>query len=340
MASVLPYPTGDATTLHHQQPMSKPGKGKRAMMPHQQPSPDSTNNNNNNNNNGAMKGVGGGGGVFVAAPRGRGRKAAQTFVQVVPGQPVSVARRNARERNRVKQVNNGFGNLRQHIPFTARNKKMSKVETLRCAVDYIRSLQILLDENGGYHVDLHNVSSSSPMSLLADDADDDDDSLMYEPSGHNSDTIPSSSSVIVDEYGNQYQASEVFSPQTSAVMTPTSLVSMSSHPQHHRQGSSLSPGYSDRSSNSPATASEVTSSGYMGVFAAAAAGLVHKEPSEIMHLGLKKEVLDDEEVRLFHKSGFLQMEAEVSAADMQSMIQDTNLWWELEQSRRLQQHTA
>jgi len=62
------------------------------------------------------------------------------------GQPVAVQRRNARERNRVKQVNNGFSTLRQHIPFTARNKKMSKVETLRCAVEYIRSLQIMLDE--------------------------------------------------------------------------------------------------------------------------------------------------------------------------------------------------
>ncbi|KAI8035482.1 hypothetical protein M5D96_011705 [Drosophila gunungcola] len=28
----------------------------------------------------------------------------------------SVIRRNARERNRVKQVNNGFSQLRQHIP--------------------------------------------------------------------------------------------------------------------------------------------------------------------------------------------------------------------------------
>ncbi|KOC65426.1 Achaete-scute complex protein T5 [Habropoda laboriosa] len=30
--------------------------------------------------------------------------------------PVAVARRNARERNRVRQVNNGFATLRQHIP--------------------------------------------------------------------------------------------------------------------------------------------------------------------------------------------------------------------------------
>ncbi|TMW43523.1 hypothetical protein DOY81_011397 [Sarcophaga bullata] len=69
----------------------------------------------------------------------------------------SVARRNARERNRVKQVNNGFANLRQHIPQTVINtlsnggrgasKKLSKVDTLRIAVEYIRGLQDLLDSS-------------------------------------------------------------------------------------------------------------------------------------------------------------------------------------------------
>ena len=78
-------------------------------------------------------------------------------------QPASVARRNARERNRVKQVNNGFATLRQHIPQSlalalggntagtqggsrAGSKKLSKVETLRMAVEYIRNLQCLLDD--------------------------------------------------------------------------------------------------------------------------------------------------------------------------------------------------
>ncbi|XP_045480396.1 achaete-scute complex protein T8-like [Harmonia axyridis] len=68
-------------------------------------------------------------------------------------QILAVARRNARERNRVKQVNNGFANLRERIPnFIAasyesgrgNNKKLSKVETLRMAVEYIRSLEDLL----------------------------------------------------------------------------------------------------------------------------------------------------------------------------------------------------
>lgn len=76
----------------------------------------------------------------------------------VPQQPASVARRNARERNRVKQVNNGFATLRQHIPSSVAaafspqgasqgrgaTKKLSKVETLRLAVEYIRSLQQMI----------------------------------------------------------------------------------------------------------------------------------------------------------------------------------------------------
>ncbi|XP_064097297.1 achaete-scute complex protein T4-like [Macrobrachium nipponense] len=66
---------------------------------------------------------------------------------VVSPAPVAVARRNARERNRVKQVNNGFATLRQHIPGAAKAKKISKVETLKQAVEYIRSLQELLEDH-------------------------------------------------------------------------------------------------------------------------------------------------------------------------------------------------
>lgn len=72
--------------------------------------------------------------------------------------PNAVARRNARERNRVKQVNNGFAMLRQHIPCEVAaafesasghksgtgSKKLSKVDTLRMAVEYIRALEDLL----------------------------------------------------------------------------------------------------------------------------------------------------------------------------------------------------
>ncbi|XP_037726595.1 achaete-scute complex protein T5 [Drosophila subpulchrella] len=78
-----------------------------------------------------------------------------------PANGPSVIRRNARERNRVKQVNNGFSQLRQHIPVAViadlsngrrgigpgANKKLSKVSTLKMAVEYIRRLQKVIDEN-------------------------------------------------------------------------------------------------------------------------------------------------------------------------------------------------
>ncbi|XP_074596837.1 uncharacterized protein LOC141851924 isoform X2 [Brevipalpus obovatus] len=68
-----------------------------------------------------------------------------------PGQPPAVVRRNERERNRVKMVNMGFHTLRQHIPNGSKSKKMSKVETLRAAVEHIRQLQAVLNgDTSGY----------------------------------------------------------------------------------------------------------------------------------------------------------------------------------------------
>lgn len=87
---------------------------------------------------------------------GRCKKKTSYLHQTYPAQPASVARRNARERNRVKQVNNGFAQLRQHIPSAVSaalaggrgaSRKLSKVDTLRLAVEYIRSLKRLLEEN-------------------------------------------------------------------------------------------------------------------------------------------------------------------------------------------------
>ncbi|GCB66106.1 achaete-scute homolog 1-like [Scyliorhinus torazame] len=100
-------------------------------------------------------------------------------------QPAAVARRNERERNRVKLVNLGFQTLRQHVPNGAANKKMSKVETLRSAVEYIRALQQLLDEHDAvsaafqcglpsptlsptYSTDLNSIPAS-PLSTYSSD---------------------------------------------------------------------------------------------------------------------------------------------------------------------------
>ncbi|CAG9792108.1 unnamed protein product [Diatraea saccharalis] len=84
--------------------------------------------------------------------------------------PLAVARRNARERNRVRQVNDGFAALRRHIPEEVAaafenansnrgpNKKLSKVETLRMAVEYIRNLESLLNIG---HADKENGNRPS-----------------------------------------------------------------------------------------------------------------------------------------------------------------------------------
>jgi len=75
---------------------------------------------------------------------------------IPPAVPPKVARRNARERNRVKQVNCGFEMLRSHIPSAAKFKKMSKVDTLRHAVEYIQNLQQMIDEQHQNHRHSYN----------------------------------------------------------------------------------------------------------------------------------------------------------------------------------------
>ncbi|KAJ1061556.1 hypothetical protein K5549_002591 [Capra hircus] len=87
------------------------------------------------------------GGGHKSAPKQVKRQRSGFGYSLPQQQPAAVARRNERERNRVKLVNLGFATLREHVPNGAANKKMSKVETLRSAVEYIRALQQLLDEH-------------------------------------------------------------------------------------------------------------------------------------------------------------------------------------------------
>lgn len=94
--------------------------------------------------------------------------------------PLAVAKRNARERNRVKQVNNGFAALRERIPeevaeaFEAQGngrgsaKKLSKVETLRMAVEYIRSLEhVLAMDNENKSILDNNSSETNNSSVIS-----------------------------------------------------------------------------------------------------------------------------------------------------------------------------
>ncbi|KAH8289595.1 hypothetical protein KR054_007598 [Drosophila jambulina] len=103
----------------------------------------------------------------------------------------SVARRNARERNRVKQVNNGFVNLRQHLPQSVINslssggrgasKKLSKVDTLRIAVEYIRGLQDMLDDGTGPRRHIYNSADESSNDSYNDFEEDDNSSSNSSP---------------------------------------------------------------------------------------------------------------------------------------------------------------
>ncbi|KAK2821101.1 hypothetical protein Q7C36_020444 [Tachysurus vachellii] len=61
-------------------------------------------------------------------------------------EPAFIQKRNERERQRVKCVNQGYAKLREHLPGTAADKRLSKVETLRAAIQYIKHLQRLVDE--------------------------------------------------------------------------------------------------------------------------------------------------------------------------------------------------
>lgn len=60
---------------------------------------------------------------------------------------LGTTRRNARERNRVKHLNQCFEILRQHIPQEKHQKKLSKVDTLKSAMIYIENLQQILQNS-------------------------------------------------------------------------------------------------------------------------------------------------------------------------------------------------
>ncbi|XP_023237647.1 helix-loop-helix protein 6-like [Centruroides sculpturatus] len=64
-------------------------------------------------------------------------------------EPTFIRRRNERERQRVRNVNDGFERLKNHLPLeeSERERRMSKVETLRLAIAYIRQLEDMLKEN-------------------------------------------------------------------------------------------------------------------------------------------------------------------------------------------------
>jgi len=90
----------------------------------------------------------------------------------------SVRRRNERERNRIKKVNQAFDDLRNFLPMHPNDKRRSsKVDTLKWAIVYIKELQSELKEETspeGTKVvkKSEDQSRSSPTDPILDDLSD------------------------------------------------------------------------------------------------------------------------------------------------------------------------
>ncbi|KAL4641027.1 achaete-scute4-like [Arapaima gigas] len=65
-------------------------------------------------------------------------------------EPTFIRKRNERERQRVRCVNEGYARLREHLPQEFEDKRLSKVETLRAAISYIKHLQALLEARAAH----------------------------------------------------------------------------------------------------------------------------------------------------------------------------------------------
>ncbi|XP_069139168.1 achaete-scute homolog 3-like [Argopecten irradians] len=92
-------------------------------------------------------------------------------VMAEQGEPNCIGKRNERERERVRCVNEGYSRLREHLPLERKDKRISKVDTLRKAIDYIKHLEDILaqddvEDNHDYNkdsfADSDSHSSSSP----------------------------------------------------------------------------------------------------------------------------------------------------------------------------------
>uniref|UniRef100_A0A0K0EE99 BHLH domain-containing protein n=1 Tax=Strongyloides stercoralis TaxID=6248 RepID=A0A0K0EE99_STRER len=146
----------------------------------------------------------------------RSRITKNTHINDCKKVPEQVERRNERERKRVRQVNLGFVRLGEHVPkWRTKNKKLSKVETLREAARYIQYLETLLKNN--------ETSSNKDIQSCIDE-----NSLTYSSlSSDNEYVIPPSSnneqhqqSCFINYYDHQHSSTNVSPTYSSSTPSP------------------------------------------------------------------------------------------------------------------------
>ena len=86
---------------------------------------------------------------------------------IAPPQDLKTMKRNARERNRVLTVNQSFDALRRAVPSALAHRKLSKVNIIQHAMEYIQTLSQLLGQENllGSAVSPPSWSSSSSSQL-------------------------------------------------------------------------------------------------------------------------------------------------------------------------------
>lgn len=86
-------------------------------------------------------------------------------------EPAFIRKRNERERQRVRCVNEGYARLRQHLPYELEDKRLSKVETLRAAISYIKHLQEVLGADLPQTADARGSISSPELNVWSRDGE-------------------------------------------------------------------------------------------------------------------------------------------------------------------------